>query len=313
MKRLIIIVYRHAFPTHFLVLPSKLQGLSPSHASLPSLPSAALLARDFFSGARGYFFVRLAFFGVVFLQEEPQESRGRAAGGAQGWGKAAHHGRPLRTRGKATAGRGGGKPSSLLSLYGNATEESDFQKNIFIIDNAGDKSGGRRVRPLLPEESALRSARSAGMRGGHRGAAPTAIAPGSSPSRYCNSHDYYYSLFLPLQPQLASFNLARPQLHPLGHSPGWEKSFPRVGYSVPGSRLPSFPSPVSCRLPPLRARCCRRCFRGVGGTTSNPESPRSSASSNSCEPPLRIQRNIRRLGSDAIYCPVIKVLSVFLL
>lgn len=116
------------------------------------------------------------------------------------------------------------------------------------------KSGGRRVRPPLPGEAPLRSARNAApgyarMRGVHRGAAPTGIAPGSRPSHHYYRHDFYYLRFLQIQLPLASFNPVCPHLHPLGHSPGWENLFPPVGYSMPKSRFPPCPSPPSPQPP----------------------------------------------------------------
>lgn len=50
---------------------------------------------------------------------------------------------------------------------------------------------------------------------------------------------------------------------------------PPVPPLLPRSRRRRFPGPAAASrsLLPLRARCCRCCFRGVGGTTSNPYSP----------------------------------------
>lgn len=243
LKRLIIIVYRHAFPTRFLVLPSKLQGLSPSHASLPSLPSAALLARDFFRGLEGIFCSFGVFWGCVF-------PGGTAGEPGKGWGKAAQHGRPLRTRGKATAGRGSFSPCCLCKAR---LQKNLIFKIIFLLSVMSMIKVAGGVRPS-PASRGSRSAAPgcAGMRGEHRGAALTAIAPGSNPLHYyvvmiLIMYDFYH--YSRHWPRLT--RLARASILSAAHRDG--QSFFR-GWDVPCQGPDSLRSPpLSPQPPPARS------------------------------------------------------------
>lgn len=215
----------------------------------------------FLSGAWGYFLCVWCFLGWCFNRR----NRRRAGAGRP---EARRAGGKLRTTGGSSAPaekprRGGrGEPFSWLSLYSNAAEEADFQMNIFIIDNSDDKkwraacpcpaSRGSRA-PLRPQRwDALGCAeRTAGL--------PRQRSPPAQALRLVIIiiifmifiiYDFYHLRFLPLQPPLASFNPLCPHLHPLGHARGWEKPFPRVGYSMPSSRFSPFPSPLSPRPRP---------------------------------------------------------------
>lgn len=147
----------NAFPC----FASKAPRVKPLARIPPIPPQRRAPCPGFLSGAWGYFFVRLVFFwGRVFTAGtagEPGTGAGLGEGCSTRGGRSAPAEKPRRG--------GGGGSLSLRRLCIAMLRKNLIFKRVFLLRIMSMiKSGGRRVRPPLPGEAALRSARSAGMR-----------------------------------------------------------------------------------------------------------------------------------------------------
>lgn len=156
LKRLIIIVYRHAFPVYFLVLPSKLEGLSPEQAALPFL-SPPRFSALFSFGVWGIFCLFGFFFGIyiflyiylyiyLFFRSADTQPVGAMEPEAHRTGaNTAHPTQPLRTRGKATAG-----VPRIFPFAGRTCKRCErtlFAKQHHITENIKWRLGGSGLHP----------------------------------------------------------------------------------------------------------------------------------------------------------------------